>query len=686
MKRIISLILALGLLLTACGGETAQDTSLPSFREPDVETTEATALTEAPTTAPTEPSTTEPAPVEPKLILEGSSYDSMDQLMEALHTQGRLEQEDHSITIEGLQTPVTFRLRYETLVGYTVYGYTFDVEREAQEYSGLYGDLSADLYDYQDAVILNVWHYDIGYTLIMMPDGAWVHYPTEGRSLMVYANEDGELLCSQMAVKFNTSVHQWDTAPIDLANSRDDFYYATGKCTIEGQDVTPALLEEFTISDVFDLDAIFQEGKADGLYPEFDTVDQLLAWNWEDQHRPDDGQEADTDLWYHESHREDGSLKRQIQFYREFKVAANTYDAQGRLTQRVHYDHGSEGHGFQYTYDEKGQVTEVICRQYDNEVFRYAMAYDEAGRLIQRVRYKGGVQTGLHSFGYDADGGSSETFIQNGQKKYTYCFDSEGTLTRHITYRDGIATETEDVGSLVKAQLLLEGRLPMIDNSPILYSYRYDGCDLIHSTAFYGSEEETTYDGSYYKPQTGTYWPEYEEGFVDIVWSYDEAGRMTQRVYTQNGTQVGKEEYTYQGDTQVTRRYDDQGALVYEFRRTYEDGFLTEHESRTEEGVYREVHRRSDDGKTVEVTTYRDGKQESQYTKEYDEAGRLLCQYENADCRYHYDDGMLQTVFLAWDGCPTGTAFFDYREVYVTEAQARELTDIMNEVLEWVYW
>lgn len=675
MKRIISLILALGLLLTACGGGADRDASVPSFQDTAPETTEAT----VPTQAPTEEVTTQPAPVGQKLILEGVAYDCMDDLMEALHAEGRLEQEEHSITIEGLQTPVTFHLRYGTLVGYTVYDYTFDVEQEAQAYTGLYGDLSADLYDYQDAVILNVWHGAIGYTLIMMPDGGWVHYPTEGRSLMVYADETGALLCSQMAVKFNDSIHRWDTAPIDLANSRDDFYYATGTCTIEGQDVVPVLVEEFTISDVFDLDEIFAQGKADGFYPEYDTVDQLLAWNWADQHQPGDGQEDD-DLWY--TYWEDSSLKRQLQFYGEYKVSANTYDAQGRLTHRVHYDHGTEGHSFQYTYDEKGQVTEVICRQYDNEIFRYAMTYDDAGRLIQRARYKGDVQTGLHSFAYGEDG-SSETFIQNGQKKYTYHFDSEGTLTRHITYRDGIATETEDVGSLVKAQLLLEGRLPIMDNSPINYSFRYDGCDLIHSTAFYGSKEETTYDGSYYKPQTGILWPEYEDGTMDSVWSYDEAGRMTQRIYMENGTQVGKEEYTYQGDTQVTRCYDDQGELICEFHRTYEDGFLTEHESRTEEGVYREVYCRS--GDTVEVTTYRDGVQESQYTQSYDESGRLLCSFESADCRYSYDDGMLQTIFLAWGGCPTGIAFFDYREVYVTEAQARELTDIMNEVLEWIY-
>lgn len=678
MKRIISLLLALGLLLTACGGGEAEDTSVPSFQAPET--------TEAPTTAPTEPvtaPTTEPAPVGQKLILEGVAYDCMDDLMEALHAEGRLEQEYHSITIEGLQTPVTFHLRYETLVGYTVYDYTFDVEWEAQEYTGLYGNLSADLYDYQDAVILNVWHDDIGYTLIMMPDGGWVHYPTEGRSLMVYVDQEGELVCSKMSTKFNSSIHQWDTAPIDLAGSRDDFYYATGKCTIEGQDVRPVLVEEYTISDVFDLDAIFAQAKADGFYPEYDTVDQLLERNWADQHQPDDGQEKDTDLWYHDTYWEDGGLKGRIAYYGyDSKVYADSYDEQGRLTHRVHYDHGMEGHSFHYTYDDRGLVTEITCREYDREIFRYVMAYDDQGRLVQRDRFRGGGHFGMQRFEYDADGGSSETWFQNGGKKYTYYFDSEGTLYRHVTYQDDIAIETEDVGSLVKAQLLLEGRLPMIDNSTVLYSYRYDGCDLIYSTFTCGDHEETTYAGSFYKPQTSICWPEYEDGTVDSVWSYDEAGRMTQRVYTSNGTQVGKEEYTYQGDTQVIRRYDDQGELIYEFHRTYEDGFLTEHVSYTEEGVYREVYRRSDDGKTVEITTYRDGQQESQYTRTYDEAGRLMYQGGDTGFLHNYDDGMLQSVIMGGGGI----AFFDYREVYVTEAQARELTDIMNEVLEWIVW
>lgn len=674
MKKLTASIIVLVLLLTACAGQAPEDTTVTTFHDPTDNTTQ---------TGDEAPETTEPPVVsDVTLVWEGGTYASLDDLMTAAKEMGVLDQPDHTMTIEGLQTPVTFQMRYEIVVGYTVYGYTFGVEPEAQTYSGLYGNLWADLYDYQDAVILNVWHTDIGYTLIMMPNGAWTHYPTEGRSLMVYADMDGELLCRQTATKFNGSVEQWDTAPIDLAISRDDFFYATGDCVMDDGGIQPMLLKEYTISDVYDLDQIFTDAKVRGEYPEFDTLDDLLESNRQEQSQEET--DPQSPLRTLETYRPDGTLKQMDEFFDQRMTAQKYYDEQERLIRCDLYDLFGQSYTFTFTYGDHDQPLQIICTSYDTEVFRYTMTYDQAGRLIQRERTAEGDQTGLHLFEYD-ENGSTETFLQDGQKKYTYYFDTQGDLYRHITYQDGIARETQDVESLVKVQLLLEGRLPFIDNCRIDYVFQYDGCDLIYSAECLDCLYETTYGGSFHKPLTQICWPDYDGERLDIQYVYDEDGQLVEEISTGSDGWVQKDSYTYEGDTMIRRRYDDQGELSCEMRWTYDQqGREIRYEIWDAPGeTFRRDYQYSDDGKTVEITCYRDGAWESTYTEAYGDDGLLLSQ-GNADkiFRQYGEDGMLHSVITDWAG---GASFFDYRVVYVTQDQAKALTDQFNHVLNWLY-
>ena len=681
MKKLTIAIIVLALLLTACVGKEPEESTVTTFQDPTNST--ATSGTEAPETPETTEPSTEPPVAEGTLIWEGEEYESLDQLMATAKAKGRLELEDHTMTIEGLQTPVTFHMNYEILTGYTVYGYTFDVEPEALEYAGLYGNVSADLYDYQDAVILNVWYYDIGYTLIMMPEGSWTHHPTEGRSLMVYENMDGELVCRKTATKFNASLEHWETAPIDLATSRDDFHYATGTCVIDGNDVQPMLLEEHTISDGYDLDQIFADAKARDEYPGFDTLDQLLEYNRIQEEQAEQEQEQQSPLWIHEAYRPDGTLERVDTYYYQDLTTQKYYDEQERLVRCDLYDLFDQSYTFTYTYDDRDQPTKIVCTRHDSEIFAYLMTYDQEGRLIQRERSSDGEQTGLHIFEYDEDG-STETFWQDGQIKYTYCFDNDGQLYRHVTYQDGIAQETQDVESLVKVQLLLEAHLPFMDNSRIDYIFQYDGCDLIYGSASHGSLYETTYDGSFHKPLTQISWPEYDEERIDTQYVYDETGRLVEQIHTDESGRVWKDSYTYEGDTKIRRHYDDQGELSFEMRWTYDQqGRQVSYEIWDAPGdTFRREYQYSDDGKTVEVTCYRDGQWESSYTEVYGDDGLLLSQGDTSWSFPQYgDDGMLQSVVTGWND---GVAFFDYRVVYVTPDQAQALTDQFNDVMNWL--
>ena len=82
------------------------------------------------------------------------------------------------------------------------------------------------IYDHQGMIFLNVWYYDTGYSCIIFPDGSFKEtYPDDEYSVMIYLDEEERMCQSKFALKF-LGLEQWDTAPIDMAVSRDDFYYS----------------------------------------------------------------------------------------------------------------------------------------------------------------------------------------------------------------------------------------------------------------------------------------------------------------------------------------------------------------------------------------------------------------------------------------------------------------------------
>lgn len=656
MKRFCCLIISVVLLLTACGGGEVEDTSVPTF-EP------------AGTTAPVG---------DGKLICEGVAYEHFWDLLDVLAVQGRFEQVSHSIAIGGLSTPVELHMSYGTMTGYTIGDSTCDVD--PVELYAVSADIQLDsvvLSEYEGTPILNIWDDVGGITVLMLKEGPWIQRPQDDRSLMVYVDQEGALRCSEESTRFIPSVEHWDTAPIDLAVSRDDFYDARGTCTIDGANVQPVMTEVRTISDAFDLDQIFADAKEAGQYPQFETVDQLLEWNRADRHPEGDPQEEG--FWSREEHWEDGTLRSRTTYYRDQMACVQIYDRQGRLTVRGDYDNSGRTKDRYYTYDEDGNCTGYAYSAWGEEQFRYTMTYDAQGRPIQRIRTRSGVPTGVQNYAYSDDGGWTETFTQNGQEKYACRYDADGRLTGHWTYENGVAVETKDVDRLVKAQQVLEVWIPALDTSHINYSFRYDGQDLIYSSASYGSREETSYDGSIHRPLDSTTWPSYypddlEEAKVKTVYTYTD-GLMTGKKLYQEGELLRSHVYTWEGDTRTEQCLMPDGTVGYVIRQTFGDGKLLIYE----EGDYRTVYEYSEDGRTVTKTTFEDGDETSVETSYYDEAGRRI-----GDWEYIYDGGMLESVRIFSEDYYFGNVMIDWYGVWATPEQAKDLTDTFNEALSWL--
>ena len=67
------------------------------------------------------------------------------------------------IQLDGLCTPVILELEGTDVVTVSAYGTTVCVAEEAQGYSSIYGNLWPVIYDYDELIILNIWHDEIGY-------------------------------------------------------------------------------------------------------------------------------------------------------------------------------------------------------------------------------------------------------------------------------------------------------------------------------------------------------------------------------------------------------------------------------------------------------------------------------------------------------------------------------------------
>ena len=74
-------------------------------------------------------------------------------------------------------------------------------------------------------------------------------------------------------------------APLQLLVSSIDYNEYVGRIAVgRVERGTIKVGQEVTISDVYNLDAMFTDAKSRGYYPEFDTLDQLLEQNWQEQH------------------------------------------------------------------------------------------------------------------------------------------------------------------------------------------------------------------------------------------------------------------------------------------------------------------------------------------------------------------------------------------------------------------
>ena len=665
MKRIMALLLTLMVLLSlaACKENKPE--------QPTVTTT---------TAEPTEPTD------------ELDHYDLGDMDLEAIgELFAQKETETLSqIQLDGLCTPVIMALEGTNIVSISAYGSTV-LPDQACEYTGIYGNLQPELYDHEGMIFLNIWHENSGYSCVIFPDGTFREaYPDEEYATMIYLDEEKRMCQSKFALKF-MGLEQWDTAPIDMAVSRDDFYYSIDDASwTKEAGYTTTARESYTISDWFHLDEIFETAKNQGLYPEFETVDALLAYN--EQRFQESEEEAPSNP---SDHAED-----KVGFFDQY-FASYLYDDQGNLLTETFYDCFEDIYFTKtHTYDAMNRETSGSWHFGDQEVYRYTHTYNKSGLITETVWYQADQEIERFRYTHMGDGSYTKTFCQNGQKKYTYTFDASGTLTAHSIYQDGVEIKTKDVATLVQVQQLTDLWLPPLDNGPVHNSRYYNGTVPSEDPAKWNVTP--AYDGGRVLSQSSV---DEEDGLLYTVeHHYDPNDRLVKVVYKQDARETSREEYEYVGNICVRQIGYDHGVKAYTCENEYNiDGQLicaktsyvnpqSYETSTVEDGVTvekevtytqrTETYRYNDQGLLVETVVYEDAEESDRISYDYDVNGNILPQL--ATHQYVYNvEGKPEGIWLIYEDHAAGMALLRCHTVYVTADNARQLRDIMRTELSW---
>lgn len=604
------------------------------------------------------------------------------------------DQDSYSeIQLDGLCTPVILELEGTDVETVTAYGTTVCVAEEAKDYNSIYGNLWPVIYEQDGLIFLNIWHDDIGYSCVLCPDGTFMeNYPSGDFSVMIYVDEEGRMCQYQFARKF-LGIEQWDTGPIDMATSRDDFYYSIDDAAWTEEEYSVTSREYYTISDCFELDEIFSTAKANGLYPDIETLDELLDYNYQ---RFLDAEHTDDPSYGPDSVREETGFFDQT-------YAAWDYDGQHNLLCETFYDlFGEEYFTKTHTYDAQNrEVAGSWCFK-GEEVYRYTNTYNKNGLITETVWYQGNQEAERFTYTYNSKGSYTKTFSQKGKKKYTYTFDGSGELTAHSVYEDGKEIQTKDVKGLVKTELLTDIWFPFMDNGALHFNHHYDGTTPMEAPA--NAEVITAADGSYIMvtetvdDEDGTHCQhEYHynaqnnllqaihssEGveYLRDVYQYNSKGLPIQQITYIDGEQSLSREYQYNGAGQLIQMDRTPAEPEIEYIHEYDETGMEVSRGITY-NTRTETYRYNDLGLLVETVVYADGEEFRTDTYDYDANGYVLPSTDTY--QYVYDaEGRLEGIWLIYEDHAAGMALLRSHTVYVTPENARQLQEIMRNELSW---
>ena len=258
MKRWITALLSISLMLSlvACSSNRNTDPS---------------------TTATTAPTTFVQDPLGPgNTTIFAYNINTLGSFSGILDTKSSSEWEAmgvHALRLNGLHTPVFVEMRGMNVLSVTAFDQIVDLGTDGTLYQE---STPVDFQSTPEAVIVTICHDYYSKTIVINNGQYFILSPENGISTVIFVNEDGSVGYRRYWGEYETTFQQYDYAPLDVCTSRDQFLYETGSATVDGGvNLVPEKI--VTAADKYDLDALFSQAKAEGLYEGFETIDDLFA-------------------------------------------------------------------------------------------------------------------------------------------------------------------------------------------------------------------------------------------------------------------------------------------------------------------------------------------------------------------------------------------------------------------------
>ena len=227
----------------------------------------------APSSPPSTTLTTQPA-IQYDLAFDMTQYDHFGHIFDEKEDQQWEQMGEYTLLLEGFDTPVTVKMSGLTVLSVSAYGQTAQTD-----ISTFQGDTPANIQGVAGAIVVNETLDYEGSTWVLTVEGVTEFHPTEGVSTQIFVSAEGTLRYWTYWGEYVTTFEQWDYAPLECCTGRDHFLYENGAVTIVDGQVIFQADETVTASDLYDLDALFESAKSEGMYPEYNFVDELLAAN-----------------------------------------------------------------------------------------------------------------------------------------------------------------------------------------------------------------------------------------------------------------------------------------------------------------------------------------------------------------------------------------------------------------------
>ena len=214
------------------------------------------------------------------LVYDMNDYDFFWQVLEEKSPEEWESMGAYTVLLEGLDTPVTVHMDGTDVLSVDAFGQTAELGESglANEYHDGYSPVY-DIRSTKDAVVIRVSGGEFSEESILITrDGCHTFEPENGYYTSIFPGEDGTLDYSRTWERMN-DFEQMGYEALATCTGRDEPIGETGTVEIIGGDVVLTPEVTVTVSDGYDLDAMFAEGKEAGAFEAYETLDALLAAN-----------------------------------------------------------------------------------------------------------------------------------------------------------------------------------------------------------------------------------------------------------------------------------------------------------------------------------------------------------------------------------------------------------------------